>query len=69
MASQTIPDSDSALSVEQAEQMSQRHMKKHHVAIVLLHWFNAIVWLLELATGSALVVAPAYRFMPCGTCA
>ena len=64
MSSQTIPDFDSALSVEQAEQMSQRHMKKHHVAIVLLHWFNAIVWLLELATGSALVVAPAYRFMP-----
>ena len=64
MSSQTIPDFDSALSVEQAEQMSQRHMKKHHVAIVLLHWFNAFVWLMELATGSALVVAPAYRFMP-----
>jgi len=34
------------------------------VAIVLLHWFNAIVWLLELSTGTALIVSPEYRFMP-----
>jgi formate dehydrogenase subunit gamma len=64
MSSQAIPEFESALSVEQAEQMSQRHLKKHHVAIVLLHWFNAFVWLMELASGSALVVSPAYRFMP-----
>jgi formate dehydrogenase subunit gamma len=44
--------------------MEQRQIKKHHVAIVLLHWFNAFVWLMELATGAAIIVAPAYRFMP-----
>ena len=29
------------LSPEQAEAMAQRQIKKHHVAIMLLHWFNA----------------------------
>ena len=38
--------------------MSQRQIKKHHVAIMLLHWFNATVWLLELATGLALITSP-----------
>jgi formate dehydrogenase subunit gamma len=53
-----------ALSVEQAEAMAQRQIKKHHVAIVLLHWFNATTWLLELTTGAGLIVASQYRFMP-----
>jgi formate dehydrogenase subunit gamma len=44
--------------------MGQRQIKKHHVAVVLLHWFNAFVWLMELATGAAIIVAPNYRFMP-----
>jgi len=44
--------------------MAQRHIKKHHVAIVLLHWFNAISWLLELSTGAGLIVSPYYRFAP-----
>jgi formate dehydrogenase subunit gamma len=61
---ETVPDVPVPLTPEQAEAMSQRNLKKHHVAIVLLHWFNAVVWLLELATGSALIVGPGYRFMP-----
>ncbi len=61
---ETVPDIPVPLTPEQAQAMSQRNLKKHHVAIVLLHWFNAIVWLLELATGSALIVGPGYRFMP-----
>jgi len=64
MHSQVIPDIPVPLTPDQAEAMAQRTLKKHHVAIVLLHWFNAIVWLLELLTGAAMVVAPAYRFMP-----
>lgn len=60
----TIPDAPVPLTVEQTEMMEQRQIKKHHVAIVLLHWFNAIVWLMELTTGAAIIVAPAYRFMP-----
>lgn len=52
------------LSAEQAAAMAQRQIKKHHVAVVLLHWFNATTWLLELATGSALIVSSNYRFAP-----
>ncbi len=60
-AIQTVP---TPLTGEQAEAMAQRQIKKHHVAIVLLHWFNAISWLLELATGAGLIVSPYYRFAP-----
>lgn len=41
-----------------------RMIKKHHVAIMLLHWFNAFVWLLELATGAALIQSEHFRFAP-----
>jgi len=64
MATSTIPANPLPLSPEQARDLSQLHIKKHPVAIVLLHWFNAAVWAIELATGSALIVAPGYRFMP-----
>lgn len=64
MPFETIPNIPVPLTAEQAEIMAQNRIKKHHVAIVLLHWFNAIVWAFELATGSALIVGPEYRFMP-----
>jgi formate dehydrogenase subunit gamma len=64
MSFEAIPNLPVPLTAEQAEIMAQNRIKKHHVAIVLLHWFNAIVWAFELATGSALIVAPSYRFMP-----
>ena len=52
------------LSVAEIDAMSQRQIKKHHVAIILLHWFNAIVWLLELSTGVALISSPYFRVAP-----
>ncbi len=52
------------LTPQQAREMAQRQIKKHQVAVVLLHWFNALVWLLELSTGAALVVSPSLRFAP-----
>jgi len=64
MSASAIPTVPIPLSVEQAEAMEQRQIKKHHVAIVLLHWFNAISWFLGLATGAGLIVSPAYRFAP-----
>lgn len=64
MPFEEIPTAPVALSAAQADIMAQRQIKKHHIAIVLLHWFNAMVWLVELATGAALIVAPDYRFMP-----
>jgi formate dehydrogenase gamma subunit len=44
--------------------MLQRQIKKHHVAIMLLHWFNATVWLFELLTGAALITSPHFRIAP-----
>lgn len=64
MPFETIPEAPVPLTVEQAEIMSQQQVKKHHVAVVLLHWFNAIIWFFELTTGAALLVAPAYRIAP-----
>jgi len=64
MASSTIEVAPLPLTVERAEAMAQRQIKKHHVAIVLLHWFNATSWLLELSTGAGLIVSPYYRFAP-----
>lgn len=64
MSSSAIPSVPTPLSAEQAAAMAQRLIKKHHVAIVLLHWFNAVTWLCELATGAGLIVSPRYRVMP-----
>ena len=59
-----IPTAPVPLTAEQAEAMLQRQIKKHHVAIILVHWFNAIVWLLELSTGLALISSPDLRLAP-----
>lgn len=64
MSASAIPTVPTPLTSEQAEAMAQRQIKKHHVAIVLLHWFNAISWLIELSTGAGLIVSPYYRFAP-----
>ena len=64
MTTEAIPLHPTPLSAVQAEAMLQRQIKKHHVAIILLHWFNAYVWLFELLTGLALVSSPLFRVAP-----
>lgn len=64
MSTSAIPEIPAPLTADVAETMAQRQIKKHHVAIVLLHWFNATTWLVELATGAGLIVSPYYRFAP-----
>ena len=64
MTTEAIPLHPTPLSAGQAEAMLQRQIKKHHVAIILLHWFNAYVWLFELLTGLALVSSPLFRVAP-----
>jgi formate dehydrogenase subunit gamma len=59
-----IPLTPAPLTSDEAEAMLQRQIKKHHVAIMLLHWFNATVWLLELLTGLALITSPYFRVVP-----
>jgi len=39
-------------------------LKKHDVAVIWLHWFNAAVWALELLTGGALIVTGRYHVAP-----
>ncbi len=64
MGTPSIAKTPPQLTAEQADALAQRQVKKHHVAIMLLHWFNAFVWLLELATGLALITSPYFRFTP-----
>jgi formate dehydrogenase subunit gamma len=61
-----IPLTPVPLASEEAEAMLQRQVKKHHVAIMLLHWWNAAVWGLELVTGLALITSPLFRVVPGG---
>ena len=64
MRSDFIPLTPVPLTSEQAETMLQRQIKKHHVAIMLLHWFNAATWILEIATGAALISSRLFRVAP-----
>ncbi len=64
MKSDAIPLAPLPLTADQAETMLQRQIKKHHVAIILLHWFNAMTWILEVATGAALVSSRLFRVVP-----
>jgi len=64
MGIDAVPRIPVPLAADQAEAMSQRMIKKHHVAIMLLHWFNATVWLTELVTGAALISSPHFRVAP-----
>jgi len=61
---ESIPSQPVRLTPAQAAAMAQEQLKKHHVAIILLHWFNAIVWGLELMTGAALITSRYFRFTP-----
>jgi formate dehydrogenase subunit gamma len=59
-----IPERPAPLTGLEAVAMAQRQLKKHHLAIILLHWFNAFIWLVELCTGIALVSSPEFRVAP-----
>lgn len=60
----SVPLEPRPLTREQAEAMLQRQIKKHHVAVILVHWFNAITWVLEVSTGLALISSPYFRVAP-----
>ena len=64
MKTNFIPDQPVPLTGDQAEAMEQRQIKKHHIAIILLHWSNAMVWAVELLTGAALISSPHFRVVP-----
>ena len=64
MGVEMVPRVPLPLTAERVGAMSQRMIKKHHVAIMLLHWFNATVWLAELVTGAALISSAHFRVVP-----
>lgn len=64
MSAPTTSQIPARLSQAEIDGLAQRQIKKHHVAIILLHWFNASVWMLELATGAALISSPYFRIAP-----
>jgi formate dehydrogenase subunit gamma len=64
MNAKSLPLIPATLTLDQMREMQQRQIKKHHVAIVLLHWFNALVWFIELSTGLGLISTPAFRIAP-----
>ncbi len=52
------------LTAVEKDKMRQRYMKKHDVAVMLLHWFNAVSWFFLLLTGAGLLISPHYKVMP-----
>ncbi len=52
------------LTAKEKDRMRQRKMKKHDVAILLVHWFNAFTWMFMLATGFALIISAFYKVAP-----
>jgi len=64
LRSDAIPLAPVPLTADEAEAMLQRQIKKHHVAIILLHWFNAITWILEVSTGASLISSRLFRVAP-----
>ena len=52
------------LKASEKDKLRQRKMKKHDVAIMLVHWFNALTWILMLITGTGLIVSAYYKFAP-----
>ncbi len=52
------------LGAADREALQRRSIKKHDTAVILLHWFNASIWAVELATGGALLAGPGYQIAP-----
>jgi len=52
------------LSANEMDNMRRRKMKKHDVAIMLVHWFNAFTWIMMLTTGAGLIISSFYKFAP-----
>ena len=49
-----------------AEDTEDRMLRRHSAVGVGLHWFNALVWILQLVTGLALLTSDRYKVTPAG---
>jgi formate dehydrogenase subunit gamma len=59
-----IMDPHLPLDAEEREHMQARAIKKHDTSVILLHWFNVSIWIIELCTGGALAAHPDYGIAP-----
>lgn len=59
-----VPAAPVPLAPEQAEVMRQQQIRKHDVAVMLVHWFNALTWIAEILTGAALFSSRLFRVAP-----
>jgi formate dehydrogenase gamma subunit len=57
----TIPP---ALSLQERKVLLHTEIKKHKVANILLHWFNAAAWAFLLLTGLGILSSALYRVIP-----
>jgi formate dehydrogenase gamma subunit len=64
LTTSTLPLEPVPLTSEQAREMRRHQIKKHDVAMVWLHWWNAAVWFLEVTTGLALITSRFFRVAP-----
>ena len=64
MEQSKIMDPHLPLDAPMREALQRRTIKKHDTAVILLHWFNVSVWVIELATGGALLAGDGYRIAP-----
>ncbi|HWQ84445.1 MAG TPA: cytochrome b/b6 domain-containing protein [Anaerolineales bacterium] len=52
------------IPVEERRRLREKKYKKHNLANILTHWFNAAAWLMLLPTGIAIISSPRLGLSP-----
>ena len=52
------------IPVEERRRLREKKYKKHNLANILTHWFNAASWLMLLPTGIAIISSPRLGLSP-----
>ena len=58
--------SSEVLTLAERKRLREKRIKKHGLANIVTHWFNAFSWLLLLLTGLGILGNPNLRLMPQG---
>lgn len=56
--------SHKTLPLHERRRLRQQRIRKHNLANILTHWFNAFSWLLLLPTGVAIISSPRLNISP-----
>ena len=52
------------IPLQERKRLRQKSIRKHNLANILTHWFNAFSWLLLLPTGIAIIASPRLSISP-----